>query len=459
MHTNTISLNNNHPKSIIAKLNNLEGLPFTEILSTKSLMNAFDNIHHRERIFTPDIVILGFLSQVLNTDKSCQAAVARIIASLLSQGKNATSPNTAAYSKARSRLPDDILSNLAKQSAKQMEVDVPSAWLWRKKHIKLIDGSTVFMPDTIDNQIAYPQSRCQKTGLGFPIARILGILSYATGTILDIAVGACRGKGTGELSLLRQLMHVFNPGDVVIGDAAYTSFFLIALFIQLKVDVVFPFNHARNCDFRRGQRLGKRDHLVQWRKPQRPKWMDQETYDTFPDEISIREVKVQSERKGFKSKSRIIVTTFMDSNNVTENDLKILYEYRWHVELDLRSIKDTMRMVILRGKSPSMVQKEIWAHVLAYNLIRKIMSQAAFIHCKNPRDLSFKLALQLINAFKQAAIFAGKRKDIYEHLLQMIACKKVGNRAGRSEPRRLKRRPKNFPLLMKPRGHYHRIDA
>ena len=459
MHTNIISLNSNHPKSVIKQLNSTESLPFTEILSVKNLVNSLKNINHRERIFTPDIIILGFLSQALNADKSCQAAVARIIAFLLSQGKNVPSANTAAYSKARSRLPENTLSNLAKQSAKQMETDVPSAWLWREKHIKLIDGSTVFMPDTPDNQIAYPQSRCQKAGLGFPIARIVGILSYATGTILDIAVGACRGKGTGELSLLRQLMHVFNPGDVVIGDAAYTSFFLIALFMQLKVDVVFPFNHSRNCDFRRGQRLGKKDHLVQWRKPQRPEWMDQETYDTFPDEISIREVNVQSERKGFKSKSRIIVTTFMDSNNVTRKDLKILYEYRWHVELDLRSIKDTMRMGLLRGKTPSMVHKEIWAHILAYNLIRKIMAQAAYIHKKKPRELSFKLALQLIDAFKQAAIFTGKRKDIYEHLLKMIVCKKVGNRAGRCEPRRLKRRPKNFPLLMKAREHYHRVAA
>jgi hypothetical protein len=459
MHINTISLNSNHPKSVINHLNSTESLPFTEIFSVKSLTDIFQHINKRERIFTPDIIILGFLSQALNADKSCQAAVTRIIAFFLNQGKNAPSANTAAYSKARSRLPENTLSNLAKQSAKQMEEDIPPAWLWREKHIKLIDGSTVFMPDTPDNQIAYPQSRCQKSGLGFPIARILGILSYATGTILDIAVGACRGKGTGELSLLRQLMHVFNPGDVVIGDAAYTSFLLIALFKQLKVDIVFPFNHSRNCDFRRGQRLGKKDHLVQWRKPQRPEWMDQETYDTFPDEISIREVKVQSERKGFKPKSRIIVTTFMDSNNVTKKDLKILYEYRWHVELDLRSIKDTMHMGVLRGKSPSMVHKEIWAHVLAYNLIRKIMAQAACIHKKNPRDLSFKLALQSIDAFKQAGIFTVKRKDIYEYLLKMIACKKVGNRAGRCEPRRLKRRPKNFPLLMKSRGHYHGVAA
>jgi len=459
MHMNTISLAANHPKSVIKQLNGTESLPFTEILSVTNILDSLQDINNRDRIFTPDIVILGFLSQALSADKSCQAAVARIIAFLLSQGKKAPSANTAAYSKARSRLPENALSNLAKTSAKQMEADVPSAWLWRERHIKLIDGSTVFMPDTKDNQIAYPQSRCQKAGLGFPIARILGILSYATGTILDIAVGPCRGKKTGELALLRQLMHVFNPGDIVIGDAAYTSFFLIALFMQLKVDVVFPFNHARNCDFRRGQRLGKKDHLVKWGKPQRPEWMGQETYDAFPNEITIREVKIQNERRGFKSKSRIVVTTFMDSNNVTMKDLETLYGYRWHIELDLRSIKDTLHMGILRGKSPSMVQKEIWAHILAYNLIRKVMAQAAYIHKQNPRALSFKLALQLINAFKQTTILADKRKDIYEDLLRLIVCKKVGNRAGRCEPRRLKKRPKNFPLLMKPREHYHGVAA
>lgn len=446
----------NHPKSVLSQLKSTKGLPFKEILSSETISKNMEGYCFRDRIYSLDITMWGFLSQILSDDQSCQAAVAHILAYFASQGRETPSANTAAYCKARSRLPENLISNLAKESAEQLEDRVPSSWLWREKNIKLIDGSTLFMPDTSENQKAYPQMKNQKPGLGFPIARIVAIISYATGAILDLAISRCFGKGAGEHTLLRQLMNVFKPGDIALGDSYYGSFFLIAVLKRLRVDAVFPIHSGRHHDFRKGKRLGKKDHIVQWKKPARPEWMSTEEYSEFPAAISIREIEIKNGRNGFRSKSRTLVTTLLDSTHVKKCDLETIYGYRWCVELDLRSIKDTMRMGILRSKTPAMVRKEIWSHILAYNLVRKIMAQAAYVHSKKPRDLSFKLALQLTEAFRNIGIFLESKDKVYEQLLKAIAYKTVGNRFGRHEPRRLKRRPKNYPLLLKPRYHYHK---
>jgi hypothetical protein len=377
MQNDILSLKTKHPKWILAHLKKADFLPFREILSAECMGESLRETDYRQRIFTPDIVMWGFLSQVLSDDQSCQAAVARIIAYCLSQGKNPPSANTAAYSKARTRLSEAMISTLAKNSAKQLEEEVSSEWLWNKKHIKLIDGSTVFMPDTLENQATYPQMKNQQTGLGFPIARIVAIVSYATGAVLDVAINRCFGKGTGEHALLRQLLSAFKPGDVALGDCYYASFFLIAKLIELGVNVVFPLHYGRHHDFRKGVRLGKKDHVIHWQKPQRPEWMSPEEYAIFPKEMLMREAEIHYQQRGYRLQKRIIVTTFLDPKSVSQHDLKKIYDYRWCIEIDLKSIKDTMKMGILRGKTPMMIRKEIWMHILAYNLIRKIMAQAA----------------------------------------------------------------------------------
>lgn len=217
--------------------------------------------------------------------------------------------------------------------------------------------------------------------------------------------------------------------------------------MSMGVDAVFPIHNARNYDFRRGKRLGKKDHLMRWKKPARPNWMDEETYKNFPDHIIVREVAVNSTCAGFRAKPRVIVTTFLNPKEVSKKDLRELYNQRWLVEINLRAIKETMRMDIMRGKTPEIVRKEIWMHLLAYNLVRKIMAQAASCYGRKPQELSFKLALQMIFAFRQAQIFSSGKDDAYYQLLKAIAYKKVGNRPGRVEPRAVKRRPKAFPKL------------
>ena len=283
---------------------------------------------------------------------------------------------------------------------------------------------------------------------------MVGIFSLSTCALLDLEIAPWSGKGTGEHTLLRQLMGVFEAGDIVLGDAYYCSFFLIAELITLKADVVFPMHGSRHKDFRQGRRLGKGDHLVEWHKPARPSWMDKETYANFPKIITVRETKITSSKPGFRSKSRTIVTTMTNENEVTPEDLGELYGRRWFAELNFRSIKEIMRMDILRGKTPEMVRKEIWAHILAYNLVRKMMAQAAEIYQRNPREMSFKLALQMISAFRQAGILSEKNAHAFSCFLRAIIYKKTGTQIRESEPRVVKRRPKPFPKMKKARHLY-----
>ncbi len=460
MNINTITTSNSHPKSILSTLQNMEGLPFRGVLSSETIRASFQEIDYRERydFYPPDVTLWAFLSQVLDVDHSLEAAVTRVIAFSLASGKEEVpSSNTAAYSKARSRMPEEFVATLTRESAEQMEKEVIATWLWKGVyHVKLVDGSTLSMPDTLENQLVYPQPDSQKKGVGFPIARIVTVTSGATGAVLDLAIGPYSGKETGENALLRQILSGFNEGDVALGDCYYASFFLIAQLMQRGVQCVFPIHASRDCDFRQGTRLGKKDHIVEWFKPKKPDWMEQESYDAMPNTLSIREMAIQSNKKGFRSKPLVIVTTFLDSTATSKEDIAALYFCRWWVELDLRAIKETMNMDILRGKTPEMVRKEIWVHLLAYNLIRKIMAQAAFTHNKKPRELSFKLALHVIKSFRDAGILSENNPIIYRAVLKAIVQKAVGNRPGRSEPRMVKRRPKSFPRLPKARQYYQR---
>ena len=452
---NNILGKTSHLKSAVAALKSSDGLPFQSSLSRKEIINAISEIYYRDRynFFPPEVTVWLFLSQKLE-NKTLDAIVAKLIALLASQGKETPSSNTAAYSQALSKLTEKLLSDLARNSAKNVEEEIPSAWLFQNRPLKLMDGTTVSMPDTADNQNAYPQPDSQAEGVGFPIARIVTVSSFSSGMVLDLALGAYAGKLTGEHALLRQLLHNFEKGDIAIADSYYASFFLIAYFMMIGVDFIFPMHAGRNYDFRTGVRIGKKDHTAEWLKPAKPEWMSQEEYDSYPKKIVVRELEIEKKRKGYRTEKMILVTSFLDNKIVNKNELTVLYSYRWFVELDLRSIKETMNMDILKGKTPEMVRKEIWCCILAYNLIRKTMAQAAIVHNKNPRELSFTHAMNLINSFRDQIIFSENNEFIFRILLQKIVQIKVGNRPDRREPRVVKRRPKAFPRMQKPRHQY-----
>jgi len=439
-------------------------LPFTDVLSETIVAHALTaiNVCWMDRVYPPLVTLWVFLSQVLSADHSCRAAVARLIAHRVSRGQGPCSPDTGAYCQARKRLPEKFFSTVACETGRALEAGVDRKWRWKNRRVHMFDGSTVSMPDTAANQRAYPQLYNQAPGVGFPIARIAAIISLSCGAILDLGISRYAGKGQGEVSLLRKLWSIFQSGDVLLTDCGLSSWTELVLLQQRGVDCVTRLNKARRtADFRRGKRLGKEDHIVRWPKPPKPRTVDRKTYDTLPDFLTVRELRVSVEQPGFRTKSIIVGTTLLDPQEFTRDDLAQLYRARWHQELDLRSIKVTLQMDILRCKSPELVRKEIWTHVLAYNLIRTVMAQAATKHGIEPRSISFKGTLQTLEAFQPLIDFQDQRGSLhrlslYQHLLDAIAVHRVADRPDRFEPRKKKRRPKPYDRLMKSRAEAKR---
>lgn len=401
-------------------------------------------VQWRERLYGPLRTLMLFIEQVMSADHGCQEAVARGICARVREGQTAGSANTGPYCKARARLPIGLVERLGRAVGQRGVAGQPGVWRWRGREVKLVDGTTVSMPDTKANQARFPQNREQRAGLGFPLARLVAIVSLSCGVVLEWAVGPCEGKKTGETALLWELAKQLQVGDVVVADCCYAGYFMIAWLMKLGVDVVVRQHQCRATDFRRGQRLGARDHVVSWTRPKRPEWMDEVTYAMMPQTLTLREARVGG---------WTLVTTLIDPHEVHKQELFALYRQRWQVELDLRSIKAVMQMDILRCKTPEMVCKEIAVHLLAYNLVRAVMAQAAYRGNVLPPQLSFKGALDLLNAFAETLHQGprGQRASCQAHLLASMARLKLPDRPGRVEPRAVKRRPKPHRLLTKPR--------
>ena len=435
-------------------------LPFAQALSEESIQQAFDDegvsFGQDERdVYTPALTLWAFLSQVLHKgeQRSCLAATARVVVLLTALGRGPCSDNTGAYCRARAKLPVVVIRRLTLQVADECEDQVPQHWLWKKRRVHLVDGTTVSMPDTVSNQRDYPQATSQQPGLGFPIARMVVLISLATAMLTGMEMGPYAGKETGETALLRQLFHLLRRGDVLLADRYYCSYFMIALLSQLGVDFAVRLHQCRTTDFRYGDRLGRGDHIMTWLRPARPEWMDQETYERMPPWIRVRQVRVQVNQPGFRVESLVVVTTLTDADEYTHEDVAELYHRRWLVELDIRAIKINLGMDVLRCKTAEMVRREIWTCLLAYNLIRKAMLEAALQAGRCPRQLSFTAALQKIAAAWVTIVVCNDTTalSLIEVHLSDMATHQVGDRPDRVEPRKVKRRPKPHPLLMVPR--------
>jgi Transposase DDE domain len=438
-------------------------LPFTDALSEGTVAQALKalDVVWLDRIYSPLVTLWVFLGQVLSQDHSCRAAVARLIAHRVSRGQRPCSAETGAYCQARKRLPEEFFSEVARQTGGALDKSAKESWLWKRRRVLAYDGSTVSMPDTAENQQAYPQPPQQQPGLGFPLARMAAFFSLSCGAVLDLAICSYSGKGNSELGMLRQLWGLLRPGDIVLADRYMCAWHEIFLMKQRGVDSVTRLHHCRLADFRRGKRLGKGDHIVEWRRPGRIRSIDWQTLKSLPEQLTIRETRVQVQQPGFRSRNIIVVTTLLDAEEVTASDLADLYRARWNAELDLRSLKQTMQMDILRCKTPELVRKEIWTHILAYNLIRTIMAQAASKHGIEPRTISFKGVIQTLEAFQPLIAMQGDRDGehrlhFYQQLLDAIATHRVADRPDRFEPRQRKRRQKKYDRMMKPRNELKR---
>jgi len=435
-----------------------EGLPFADVLTAQDVQDACDAEgltfgRSARSVFNPAVLLWAFLSQVLGNDKSCRAAVLRILVVLVALERGPCSTNTAAYCRARAKMPAALLRRLAVQVGQQLEGAVPPAWLWKGQHVYLVDGTTVSLPDTPENQQAFPQPPAQKPGLGFPLIRLVVLLSLATAALQGLAFGPYQGKEAGEPALLRALLGQIPPGSIILADRYYCSYFLIALLQAHGVEVVFRLHQRRGVDFRRGRRLGPDDHLVSWDKPPRPDWMDEGVYAALPATLEVREMRTQVRQPGYRVRELVVVTTLCDADSYGKDEVTDLYHERWHVELDIRSIKAALGMETLRCLSPFMVEKELWAYWLGYNLVRKVSSQAALERGLHPRQISFTATKQaVLEAWGQLTLGnRGQRLALGRALLAALGTEEVGDRPGRCEPRALKRRPKPHKLLTKPR--------
>ncbi|MFI5344343.1 MAG: IS4 family transposase [Chlamydiales bacterium] len=432
----------NHKQALV---NGKTDISLTAILSSESCQHILSECREfRDRIYTPVKTVFTFIKQVLNPDKSLKKAVAGVVVEQISAGKEKVSGNTGPYSKARKRLPEKAVKELVKEIGKSPTKAAPKGWKPYGRELKSFDGTTVKMADTKANQQDFPQHKNQKKGAGFPLARLVAVMSLTVGTVLNYAVDAYKGKGTGESSLLRSIFDSIEKDDIVLGDRYFPNFFLMSDLNKRGADGIFRGQSQRNYDFRTGERLGKNDHIVFWNRPAKPEWMDQEKYDSYPEKMQVRE---------FKVAGNVYVTTFLNSKKYHKKELAGIYGRRWDIEINLRSIKSIMNMDMLSCKTPEMVKKEIGMHFLAYNSIRIIMAEACVMHNTVPWRVSFKGTIQLLNEFMPHFLNSGNRKNkiLYAEMLTLIVKNKIGNRPGRVEPRVIKQRKKPFPTLNNPR--------
>jgi hypothetical protein len=436
-------------------------LLFGRVLSTDAVSQAIaeEAGPTGDRVFTPAVTLATFLAQVQSDDHSCRAAVARLKGWRAGRGLPPCSLATGGYCKARQRLPESLLPRLVRRTGDGLQGHAPDGWLFHGRRVVIVDGSGVSMPDTPENQRAYPQHRGQKPGCGFPIARIVILLSLATGAALDLAMARTTGKLTGENALLRGLRGRLKPGDILLADSYYSSYPEVAALLAMGVDVVMRQHGGRKSDFRRGERLGREDHAVRWQRGRnRRPWMGREAFAALPRSIAMRELRVRVDKRGFRTKVFVVVTSLLDAEAYPPRELAGLYRQRWHAELDIRSIKQTLKMDVLRCKTPEMVRKEVFAHLLAYNLVRGVMAEAASRHGVKPRRLSFQGARQVLAGFRGelARAPSWRAEALRAEVLLSIAGERVGDRPDRYEPRARKRREKMYPRLQVPRKEARR---
>ena len=441
MDRNAQSQHQQHRTKVQRRAGSTRAVEFFNVLSSPAILQVTESLlpEHRERLYPPTVSLSMFMRQTLEADGSCQKAVNGWAAQRVADGLRPMSVRTGGYCRARQRLPVQMVSALTRETGRQLCARSCACWRWRGRTVKLVDGTGMTLPDTEANQARYPQPSSQAPGVGLPQARLVAVICLASGAVLDRAMGSFSGKGQSELALLRQLGAAFQPDDVMLADALYCNYFTIGAFVAAGVDVLFEQHGSRITDFRRGRSLGVRDHLVSWTKPARPEWMTREVYAGFADTLTMREAKLSD---------RVLVTTMIDHRALSKQDLSALYARRWHIELDLRNIKTTMGMEALSCHTPQMNEKQVWVHLLAYNIVRLLMAQAACNAGVDPRGLSFKHTLQLWTEWVCRGLTVTADSGC---LFQLIVQTKVGHRPGRIEPRMRKQRPKSFPWLKEPR--------
>jgi len=426
-----------------------------DLLPVPLLCAEDEGPNSRHRIYSLRLTCECFLWQMLKPRTSCREVVRQVQALFRLHGRGHVDEGDSAYVQARHRLPRQRLEKVLVATAQAADRRVGSIGQLQGRPVKVADGSTTQLPDTAENQKRYPQPASQKKGCGFPVMKLVALFSLSSGAILNVILGSLRHH---DLRLLRQLWEQLKKGDILLGDRAFGEYTTLAGLPTQGVDVVARLHHRRKVDFRKARRLGPGDGLFVWTKGcQQSQILSASEWALLPAQITVRIVRFTATIRGFRSRRITLVTTLLDPKLYPAQELIGLYARRWRLELCFRDLKTTMGMEQLRCKSPDMAEKELLAYLIAHNLIRCVIAQAVALHQVDLERVSFKGSVDALRQYSDAIAQARNRKmrrQLWEDLLLNLARDLVPNRPNRTEPRAVKRRPKPYPLLNKPRRKF-----
>jgi Transposase DDE domain len=411
-----------------------------------------DGPNSRDRVFSLCLTLQCFLWQALNPGSACREVVRQVQALFKLLGRGPVDQNDSAYCQARQRLPKERLEQLLALSAATADKRSGGGGQINGRNVKVVDGSSAQAADTPANQKRYPQSAEQKPGCGFPVLKFLLLFSLNSGAVLNVVMGSLHNH---DLRLLRQLREELQEGDILLGDRVYGEYHTLATLPQRGVDLVARLHQKRRIDFRRAQPLARNDGLFVFHKSPMPSTlMSPAQWRRLPEQITVRIIRFTASIRGFRQRRITLVTTLLDPELYPAEQLMALYARRWRLELCLRDLKTTLGMEQLRCKSPDMAEKELLIYLLAHNLIRCLMAEAIGRYEGKLECLSFKGSLDSLRQFSAAMARARSQKiraELWSDLLLNLVRDQLPHRPNRLEPRALKRRPKNFGWLTKPR--------
>jgi IS4 transposase len=438
---------------LISKKSKLEESdhPMEEILNSEGITEQFNNAHSfRDRIYTPIKSLMMMISQCMSKErKSCAQVVSEVVAKEAEYGKEVAS-STGGYVQARNKLSVDSMKGVMQKIDKTaQEINDHANRQWHGFDIKMVDGTTLQLADTVANQASFPQHGNQKEGCGFPLARMVVLMSLSTGTVIDYAMAAHKGKMTGEHALFRSISHHIDSNTILLADAYYPSYFMISELLNKSAHGVFKASNTRNNESEVIDKNGKNDLIVLWHKPSKPDWMNEDEYRKHPRTLTLRLIKING----------IAYITTLTDKKYHRKEIGKLYSERWKIELNLRSLKTFMGMEMLVCKSPKMIKKEITAYFIAYNLIRVLMVKSGVMFESEANELSFTHAMANMQAFSIHIMLSQNAYQLWLSMFKAISEKRVANRKGRSEPRVVKRRAKPFPKMNQKRSDYKKCTA
>ena len=411
----------------------------------------------RERPYAVRRTWWCFLWQMLQLNVSCRSVVRQLQAMFVLEGRPTVDDGTSAYCQARARLPEPLFAAALKLSAQVADQRVAPDAALQGRVVKVFDGTTLSLPDTPENQKDYPQTSSQKPGCGFPVLHLLVVWSARGGAVLDHAKGDYHH---GEMRLLHQLMPTLTPKDIVVYDRAAGHYVACALSRRHDTDLISRVK-VRKIDWRRGQRLGPNERLVVWKKGrQKPPYLTTAEWAALPAAITVRVLRQRVQQKGFRTRELTLVTTLRDAAAYPATEIALAYLRRWRLEMCLDDLKTTLGLDALRCKRPAMVHRELLALLIAHNLARAVMAEAARAHAVPLERLSFTGTLDTLRSFCGACAQTPRpalRTLLWAEMLRIIAADLVPLRPDRWEPRAVKRRPKKYPLLNRPRHDYRQI--